>query len=261
MIHMIKVYIERWLDSEKGYLLGHMIFSAAICTACVFVCREDDVFTAYGSTKSFLFTILMAVIWIGIFNTISLYQSDSHFCCDEFLKFLPVSAYVLANLIIQFFLSLAEASICVITIIIAFDYPAAGITALGRSAEYFMTFFLVILSGDALGMAAGCAVKKINWVMCVVPILLIAQFLFSGCLFDLSGLMSFLSCFTTARWGLDALGAISELNSMTSPLLANKGFDPTGANLAGCWLKLFFIAAVCECAAGAFIYFQINKKK
>ena len=135
-----------------------------------------------------------------------------------------------------------------------------------RSFEYFVTFFLILMSCDMLAFAVGAATKEVNDLMTVVPIILMAQFLFSGCLLELNGeFMNFISKLTTAKWGFRALCAISDLNSLIvpNPLLSvtpNPDFEYTVNNIVSCWGYLGILTLFCAVLSGFLLYLKMNSK-
>ena len=97
--------------------------------------------------------------------------------------------------------------------------------------------------------------------MSIIPIILIVQFLFSGCLFDLSGIGKVISKITTAKWGYEALGTISNVNSLSPvPGYEDAMFTYTKSHLCHCWLVLILIILACTMLAGLFLYFRMNKE-
>ena len=136
------------------------------------------------------------------------------------------------------------------------------------SLDYIITFFLVIFSADMLGFAVGVLVNNITTAMTLIPVVLIAQFLFSGCLFDLEGVLKFVSRFTSARWGYSALGSLADLNNMTSRFAeilpgytpeASNLFDSTAAFVRDCWLQLGILSVISIGAATLLLNWKMYK--
>ena len=98
--------------------------------------------------------------------------------------------------------------------------------------------------------------------MALIPILLIAQFLFSGCLFELKGFMKPFAKYTTAQWGYSALGSILRLNDLmlkVSPeLKIDSMFEATKNNLINDWKYLILLTIICLFVSGILLYKKVN---
>ena len=263
MIKKVVLYIQRWNIFMMPYLVKNIVFSGLIfCVTSLIV--NKGAFDEYYSTRTCLFAVLLCNIWQGIFNSIALFNDESSYTIDEINKFLPVKVYITANIILQSFLCLVEAILNTFIFTIMFDYDKTGIGGVvfyNRSLEYCLTFFLVLLSCDMLSMALGVAIKKINSIMTALPVILIIQFLFSDCLFELNEYVKTLSKLTTAKWGFNALGIISDLN--TYAIIGGKikpEFERTSSNLQHCWLMLGAIVVAFSLLSGLLLYFRINKE-
>ena len=105
------LYIQRWSSVMMLYMLKNVLFSTGICLLTISVVKAD-VFESLSATRTCLFAVLMCNIWQGIFNSITIFHSESSYIVDDMNKFLPVSTYVIANFLIQSVLCFLEASAC-----------------------------------------------------------------------------------------------------------------------------------------------------
>ena len=254
-------YIQRWELTKRDYFVKNIVSSAAIfALACYAV--KSGVFETYTDTKACLFTVLMCAIWSGIFNSIALFYSEEDYTTDDLNKILSVRVYIIANFIIQLVLSFIEAIVSCVIFSLFYNYDVDGILFSNANFDYLVTFFLVIFSADMLGFATGMLVGSITSAMTLIPILLIVHFLFSGCLFELDGILKSLSIYTTAKWGYSALGSISNLNhylqKMNPMAKANSLFITTPEHLSSCWMHLILLIIICSFAAGILLYRKIN---
>jgi len=263
----VVLYIQRWCSTMAPYLIKNVFMSIVICTVTMFVVKAD-VFDSFSATRACLFAVLMCNVWQGIFNSITTFHSESSYIVDDMDKFLPVRTYIAANFIIQFFLCLIEAIMCTIIFYLFFDYSNESVVSIlhNRNMEYFITFFLILFSCDMLAFAIGAAIKKVNTLMTAIPLILIVQFLFSGCLFELNGdFLQIASKITTAKWGFCALGAISDLNSLLvpnplAPVTIDTAFEHTSENILYCWSHLGIIGVFCTLLAGLLLYLRMNSE-
>ena len=130
-----------------------------------------------------------------------------------------------------------------------------------RTIEYLVTFFLILFSADMLGFAAGLMIKKISSIMSAIPVILVAQLLFSGCLFELNDHLERLAYITTAKWGFYSLGSISDLNSMLPPGMENTKFRPEFEYITYCWKYMILLSVFLILFSGTVLYFKVNKKE
>lgn len=250
-------YIRRWVSTKARSLLENTLMALAIVSLTCWAVQKD-VFITYGATKACIFSVLMCSIWSGLFNTIALFFSEREYLPDDLNKFLHVRTYVAANLFIQLCLCAVEAISVSVIFTVFFDFSSTGIVFPGRSLDYFVTFFLITVSTDMLGFLVGMLIKSITSIMTAIPIVLIVQLLFSGCLFDLEGVLDKIANFTTARWGFYALGAISDLNGMLPAGAELDIFRCESGYIIYCWSLLLLMSLFFTFLSGIVLYFKVN---
>ena len=250
-------YISRWLSTNIGLLLRNTGIAAFLFFITCYAVKKG-VFEEFGPTKACLFALLMCSIWSGIFNSIGIFCSERDYILDDLIKFLPVYAYIAGNVIIQLFQCLLEAVVSSVIFMLFFDYESSGLVMLNRNFDYLTTFFLVLFSADMLGLFVGMTIKKIIAIMSTVPILLVTQLLFSGCLFELNERLDKLAYITSAKWGFYALGSIADLNSYLPPELQYDYFDPSAGYILYCWRYLILLSVICILLSGVALSIQIN---
>ena len=92
--------------------------------------------------------------------------------------------------------------------------PEKGILFNQVMIEYYITIFLVMYAADTMGLMISCFVKNEQLASQLSPYILIVQLLFSGVLFEMEGAASSVSALMLSRWGMEALGSISNLNGL-----------------------------------------------
>ena len=253
----VRLYIKRWNKTNKSYYILNASFALIMYLVTLNIVKTG-VFEKYSDTKACLFALLMCNIWQGLFNSLMLFIDESEFIVDEMSKFLSVRAYIGANILLQLGICLFEALECSFVFSFVFEYEKTGFVFDSRSTDYFITFFLILISCDMLGLAIGVGIKGVKGIMYAVPLVLIVQFLFSGCLFDLSETVQTLSNVTTAKWGFRALAKISNINSLLPPKMSIDEFNATSGSIMHCWNMMFVIACLCALLAGLFLYLRMN---
>ena len=251
-------YIRRWISTKASNLLGNTVMTAAIITITCYAVKAN-VFVTYPATKSCLFSVLMCAIWCGLFNSIALFYSERDYLLDDLNKFLSVRTYVLANAVIQLFLCAVESVLITVVFSRFFDYRSSGLVLSNRTMDFFITFFLITVSADMLGFLLGLMISSITSIMTVIPVVLIAQLLLSGCLFDLEGIMEKAANATTARWGFYALGSIAELNTLLPPGQEMDVFLSEAGHIRNCWNLLLLLTVICILISGILLYTKINR--
>ncbi len=96
-----------------------------------------------------------------------------------------------------------------------------GVGALGFFGALLTTTFLSALSGVGIGLLLSSASKTSDRAMSLVPLVLVPQLLLALALVPLPAGMAPLSYLTSARWAMEALGAIAQL--------------PPPRDFSGCW--------------------------
>ena len=266
-VYLLFYYLQRWKLTNFGYLIKNLISSACVFLVTCYAVREN-VFDKQEATKSCLFAVLMCLIWSGVFNSIVLFFSEEDYTMDDLTKVLSVRVYIIANAIIQFLLCFIEAMLCTTIFYLYFQYDTEGLVFGNINFDYVLTFFLVLFSADMLGFAVGIFVKRITTAMTLLPVVLIAQFLFSGCLFELDGVLKAISRYTSAKWGFSALGSLADLNHIPSKMAdtipdyhpdPSELFDATRSFVTDCWIHLVLLSVLAIAIAAILLYFKLNE--
>lgn len=266
-LRLLLAYLDRWQLTNIPYLIKNVI-STALVFALTCYAVQENAFELMEASKSCLFAVLMCTIWSGLFNSIAMFYSEADYMMDDLTKVLPVRVYIIANVLIQALLCLIEALICTTIFYTAFSYGTEGLVTPNMNLDYGITFFLILFSADMLGFAVGVLVKNITTAMTIIPLVLIVQFLFSGCLFELDGVLSTVSKCTSAKWGYSALGSLADLNNMPSRFAEivpgyqpepSELFDAAQSFITGCWVSLLVLAVAAIAAAAILLFFKINQ--
>ena len=252
-------YMRRWIMTKAGNLLGNIVMTTIIMVITCFAVRKD-VFDLYEPTKACLFAVLMCAIWSGLFNSIALFYSERDYLPDDLSKFLRVRTYVAVNFTIQFILCLAEAALSAIIFSLFFDYSSRGLFLGNSTADLTATFFLIMLSMDMLGLLVGMLIDSITSIMTVIPVILIAQMLLSGCLFELNVLLEKIAVITTAHWGFYAFAAIADLNRLLPDGLKKDVYQHDARYVLYCWIFLILLTFICTFVSGILLYVKVNRK-
>lgn len=202
------------------------LFPIAASAVTVFIAGKD-MFVNYEGTKSACFVFCCAAIWGGLFNSIQTVAKERDSIRRDYAAGLRLSCYTLSKAIVQAILCLVQTVLLTcglfsIHLIYGNELPENGLIFPAVLVEYNISMFLLMFAADGMGLFISCLVKKAETASIVAPYVLILQLIFSGILFTMGGVSRILSYSMLSRWGMEALGSISDLNSV--PLKINEQF-------------------------------------
>ena len=257
-----KVYTMQYiriLFSDRKNLLVSLVFPVLATLVVIWIAGED-MFVHYNGTKSGSFVLVSAAIWGGLFNSIQTVVKERATIKREYVTAgVRMRCYTSSRAIVQFALCVVQSAILTSSFwgvekIYDNKLPKTGIEFESPIIEYFISLLLLMYAADMMGLMISCIVKKTETANVLAPYILIVQLIFSGILFEMKGLAEKVSYLMVSRWGMEALGSISNLNNMqlkiqmevpTGPHEAEDMFNYTGHHLAFVWLVLFVFILVC----------------
>ena len=246
----VRVYLGkcfRIFQNEKGW---KNFIAAGLIAAIVCCVTGEDMFVTFAATQKGSFALVCACIWTGIFNSIRSVCAERAIVKREHRTGMKISAYVTAHVLYEAAVCLAECAI--ITAIVCLrniaNLPAFGIL-LPAFLELFVDFYLILLAADLLGLVVSCVVRTENAAMSAMPFVLILQMVLAGGIFELEGLMSFLSALIISRWGLASICVTANVNKMGFFYSSENDFAYTAAHQLGLWgtMLLFIIVFTLLC--------------
>lgn len=178
------------------------------------VVATDDVFHVYEDTKSILFSLSCAGIWIGLFNSIQEICKERSILRREYMGNLKLSAYVLSKFNVQIIMTMFQALIMMGMFTGMVGHEKKGLMFKQVFFEKFLLMWITIFAATALGFAISAMVRSADKAMVLAPFVLIVQLLFSGILFDLDGLSKKIAYFTISKWSVEGFGSIAHLNKL-----------------------------------------------
>ncbi len=245
----------RIILSDKKNLLVTLLFPVIAAVITVWIAGEN-MFVNYEGTKSGNFVIVSAAIWGGLFNTIQVVVKERANIKRDYVTGLRVRCYTASRAILQFILCVIQSGIMLLSYVfvnVIYDnpLPESGIVFGNPLIEFYITILLLIYAADMMGLCISCIVKKTETANVMAPYILIVQLIFSGILFKLTGAGEYVSYAMISKWGMEALGSISDLNSLplriqetvpSVPHDVEKIFEATSGHLLTVWgILLAFI--------------------
>ncbi len=196
-------------------------------------------------TEQVLLMLTLAAIWFGTINAAREIVKERPIYLRERMVTVRIWPYVLSKFSVLCLLSLVQALILLWIVSLKTTHlPAQGIL-LPASVEIYVTLALTSLAGLAGGLLISSLVSSADRAMSIVPVILIAQVIFSGGVFNLAGPSSALALLSISRWCLAALGSTADLNTLAASLPVKPDdwpkmmySSPDAGHLLGYWLVL-----------------------
>lgn len=220
--------------SQTGIYLGKMFrmfvyqndwkvlpMSAVIAGLVAFV-LGSGLFVTQEGTLMGSFALSCICIWNGFFNSIQNVCRERAIIKREHRSGLHISSYVAAHMIYQAFLCMCQTVITIgVCIYSKVRFPSVAYITPIAILDIGITIFLTTYCADMLSLVISSWVRTTTAAMTVMPFLLIFQLVFSGGIFPLSGFAEKLTNLTIAKWGLTALCAQGNYNSLPMITLWN----------------------------------------
>jgi hypothetical protein len=198
--------------------LGMLLLQPIAIALLLAIVADENVFEIYESTKSILFALSCAGMWIGLFNSIQEICKERVILKREFMSNLKLWAYILSKYVVQAVLSVVQALLISIVFALTVGLPEEGLLFPSAFLDIFLTLWLTIMASMALGLVISAMVKTGDKAMTCAPFVLIIQLLFSGILFELKGAGEIIAYVTVSKWSVESLGSIANLNELETKL-------------------------------------------
>lgn len=234
-----KIYIKRCFRlflNNKGWKI---FISVALISLLVCMVTGEEMFVAQDKTRSGAFALVCACFWVGIFNSIRSICGEREIVKREHRTGLHISAYMTAHMIYEAVICLIETVIIFLFVFVS-NYDQLMDSPMGfvDFVMLFVTFFLILMSADSMGLMISSIVHSENTAMTVMPFALILQLIMSGMIFELEGITEAISTLTVSRWGLNMVLCTTHFNDL-GMLMDKDEYALTLANVCQYWYLLF----------------------
>jgi len=215
-------YLKLLFRDKKGIIVS-LMFPILADIVIVWITGKN-MFVDYEGTQPSVFVIVSAAIWAGLFNTAQTMVSIRKNIKRDIDAGLSLGPYVASRAIVQFFLCTIQAMIMTAGFPIAaavygnemLQYGLIFDGAFGATFEIFISMLLLTYAADLMGLVLSSFIKKAETGSTLTPYILIAQLIFSGSLFEMTGVGKVVSWLMISRWGNESLGAICGLEFLES---------------------------------------------
>jgi hypothetical protein len=142
-------------------------------------------------------------------------------------------------MIVLFALVLVQSALLLGVVLLRVDLPKDGIL-LPPLLEIYTTIALSGLAGVGLGLAVSAIAATPDKATSFIPIVLVPQVVLAGIMFQLTGVVSWISWLVSARAAVDALSATVDTNHLTLliPLPDEPQYAHTPRILLAAWAAL-----------------------
>lgn len=213
-LEQIPIYLAKLLRSFIYQSDWKFLPMAAIIAALVsMVIRRDGFITMEGTMKaSFAFTCV--AIWNGCFNSIQSICRERNIVKREHRSGMHISSYVIAHMIYQALLCLAQTVITVFVCrYLGVNLKGEGFFTSWQIVDIAITLFFITYASDMLSLLVSSIVHTTTAAMTVMPFLLIFQLVFSGGIFSLPAWTEPISQFTISNYGMKCIAAQADYNN------------------------------------------------
>ena len=197
-----------------------MLPMAAIIAAIVSYVVGSTLFVNMAGTLMGTFGLTSICVWNGCFNSIQAICRERPIVKREHRSGLHITSYIGAHMIYQAFICLCQTGIIIVVLHISnVSFPSLSHVTGSVDADLFITMFLISYASDMISLFVSAIVRNTTTAMTVMPFVMIFQLIFSGGIFALSGFAHTLTDFAVSRWGLCAMCAISDYNSLPNEMI------------------------------------------
>ncbi len=216
-LNQLSVLIRRYLTLIKNDMerLAMIFLQPVLIGLLMALVAEKGIYDKMFETRSILFALMSAGIWMGLFNTIQEIYKERVILKREYMANLKLPIYMLSKYIVQAMIALVQAVIMIAVFVLVKGAPKCQGVVFGNATfEMMVTIFVTIYVAASFGLLISAISKNGDRAMTIAPFVLIIQLLFSGILFSLNGATEKISYITFSRWSMEALGSTNSLNDL-----------------------------------------------
>ncbi|MCJ7548094.1 MAG: ATP-binding cassette domain-containing protein [Anaerolineae bacterium] len=212
------------LVSDSNWLVGNSLEEIDRQLAVDLIADgKRATYSVIGESQTLLFIMALASVLLGLFASVYEIVKEWSIYQRERMVSLRILPYLASKTIVMGLFSLLQSLFFLIAIGLRADYPAAGVL-LPATVEIYITLVLGTMAAMLMGLLISAIVPNANIAIYLVFLALMFQMIVSGVLFDLPGLSQSAAGFTLTPWGMEALGASTNVESLNQ--LTRTRFQP-----------------------------------
>ena len=195
---------------------------SAIIAGLVAFVVGGNIFKTMEGTVMGCFALSCVCIWNGFFNSIQSICRERAIVKREHRSGLHISSYILAHMIYQAILCFVQVVIMIVVCTrMGMAMPKRSLITSSPVVDIGITLFLITYCADMLALLISSFARTTTAAMTIMPFMLIVQLLFSGAFFNLPDKAMPFTTLTATKWGLTALCAQGDYNSLPMVSLWN----------------------------------------
>jgi ABC-type multidrug transport system ATPase subunit len=195
------------LISDGSALVGHA--PAAI----IALLDSDGVYSIAGKAQTLLFMMALSANMLGVFAASYEVIKEAAIYRRERMVNLRVVPYFASKFAVLGGFMLLQCFLLLLVLSLKVSFPGSG-AMLWPLLEIYFTLVFTALASVALGLFISALASSSTMVIYLVLLVLFAQIIFSGAIFELSPLVRPLSWLTITRWSLEALGSSVDIPTL-----------------------------------------------
>ena len=207
---------------------------SAIIAGLVSFAVGDSLFKTMEGTMMGTFALACVCIWNGFFNSIQVVCRERAIIKREHRSGLHITSYIAAHVIYQAVLCMAQSAITLIVLHYTnVTLPDKPLITPFAVLDLWLTVFLVTFCADMMSLMVSSLTKTTTTAMTVMPFLLIFQLVFSGGFISLPEKAQPITNVTVAKWGMTAMCAQGDYNSLPMVSVWNTLFKMKDVEIEG----------------------------
>ena len=189
---------------------------AAVIALLVAVVIRNRIFASMEGCVIGSFAVTCVALWNGCFNSIQAICRERAIVKREHRSGMHITSYVIAHMIYQFVLCLAQTVISLYVMKIAgVPFPQEGLFLKNMLiVEFGITMLLISYAADMMSLFISSIARSTTAAMTVMPFVLIFQLVFSGGVIPLPERVQPLSHITISNYGIKAIASQCGYNKL-----------------------------------------------
>lgn len=218
------IYVNDWKVLPMSAIVALLV--AMVAARNMFLTMEGTLFGALA--------LSCICLWNGCFNSIQVVCRERDIVKREHRDGMHISSYISAHVIYQGFLCLAQTAITVFICRAAgLHFPKEGFITPYFDVDIGITIFLATFAADMMSLMLSCIAKNTTSAMTIMPFVLIFELLFSGGVFELSGIANKFTDLSLVKWSINCLCAQAKFNELPMVSIWNKAKSLQGVEFYG----------------------------
>ena len=213
---------------------------------------DSKIFEYSSAAKSMLFSLTCAAFWVGMLNSIQEICKEKDIFAREKMSTVRLFPYIASKIVVIGALCVFQAFVLVLIVQVFAGFPGNDL-GIRPFLGYFITACLTTLCAACLGLTVSSLSPNPDRAMAIAPLILLPQILFSGVVFELTGLLNLISNIIPCKLSMQNFGTLSNFNALpTSSEVAEKSinamYSVTNAdNIYGTWQGLIVSSVIYIC--------------